>query len=95
MYLFSYVSLLVAWISYLYSHYSVTGTLIEDKAGEKDLEAGDNLTFISYGTLLWAAGMISVIYFLSRSMVIPSYLSTMTVLIGYSLIHYGTTGKVV
>ncbi|MFB6241768.1 MAG: hypothetical protein ABEJ36_03110 [Candidatus Nanosalina sp.] len=92
-YVSAYLGAFLGWVGYLVAHYTVTGTLIDDRLGEKDLGNGERIWVLGVGSALFIGGISSVIAFLNAQNVVASYLGLMAVFAGYTVIHYESTGR--
>lgn len=92
-YVFAYISAFLGWTGYLIAHYAVAGTLIDDRAGEKDLGNSERLWVLGAGSTLFVAGIASVIAFLNSQNILASYLGLMAMFTGYVVIHQESTGR--
>lgn len=90
---FAYISAFLGWAGYLVAHYLVTGTLIDERAGEKDLGNGERLWVLGTGAVFFVSGISSLIAFLNARNTVASYLGIMAMFAGYTVIHYESTGR--
>lgn len=87
-----FASTLLFWMGYLFSHYTVTGQFVHQKAssspGARSLQ---EKVMAVLGVLLILVGVTALPLTVARGSVVETYAAVATVLAGYLFAHYGLT----
>jgi len=98
-FLFTFLSVLVAWTSYLVIHYTITGHIVdkltEMNFSQDSLKDKRKLALDLLGIGLITTGLVSALVQTVSYNLIRSSASILVFLVGYMLLHYGTTSYLV